>query len=119
MKSYHLFLMTGLMLLSACAKQSVKGQFKAKLIDSFCVFNIVQIENAKGSVKGMNWTNSAGTQYKNVFTVQNFCDFNAAGIQEGETFTAELIEDATNQACAVCYGYMETPPLQLSIRVIQ
>lgn len=119
MKSYHLILLVALVLFSACSKQSVKGRFKAKLIDSFCAFNIVQIQDTKGNAKGMDWTNSAGTQYKNVFTVQNFCEFNAAGVKEGETFSAEIVEDANGPACAVCYGYMETPPLQLSIRVIQ
>lgn len=120
MKSYHLFLFVTLVLFFSCSKLlSPKDSFKAKLLASFCGFHIVQIEDAHGKGYGMDWTDPAGKDYKNVFTVKNHCDFVKAGLKVGDSFTAVIVNAPNEKTCAVCYGYMETPPLQWNIRVVK
>ncbi|MEJ8818430.1 hypothetical protein [Lacibacter sp. H407] len=119
MKLYRFYFIAVVFLLQACDKESLpKGIFKARLVDSFCSFYIVQIVDAKGNAKAMDWTNSAGIHYQNVFTVKNFCEFGAAGVTEGELFTAEIAGETEGPGCGVCMGFMETPPLQWNIKVI-
>jgi hypothetical protein len=118
MKPYHLFLFPALLLFFACSKpHAPEGSFKAKLLASFCAFHIVQIEDGNGS--GMDWADPSGKQYKNVFTVKNHCDFAKTGLKVGDRFTAVIIEEPLETSCAVCFGFMETPPLQWNIRVIE
>ena len=120
MKPYHLLLFFGLALLSACSKPyPPQGSFKAKLVASFCAFQIVQITDADGKGKGMDWTDPSGKLYKNVFTVKNHCDFGKAGLKVGDTFNAMIIDEPVETSCAVCMGFMETPPLQWNIKVIE
>ena len=119
MKSYYLLFFISLLLFSACSKPyAPEGDFKAKLLASFCAYHIVQIEDADGKGAGMDWTDPSGKEYKNVFTVKNHCDFAKTGIKVGETFKAVIIEKPVETNCTVCLGFMETPPLQWNIRVI-
>ncbi len=90
---------------------------KMKLVASFCAFHIVEIQDAAYSNYGTDWTNSQGTSYKNVFAVKNHCDFVQSGIKTGDVFTASITEKIEDSTCAVCMGYMETPPLQHAIKV--
>lgn len=117
MKSYRLLVFAALLLFSACSKSyEPEGSFNAKLLASFCAFHIVQIEDERG---GMNWNDPSGKQYKNVFTVKNHCDFAKSGLKAGDRFTAVIVQEAQETNCAVCMGFMETPPLQWNIRVIE
>jgi hypothetical protein len=118
MKSYHLLFVGCLLFLSACMKPfPSQGNFNAKLVASFCGFHIVEILDADSKDRGMDWTDPGGKQYKNVFAVKNHCDFVKAGLKVGDSFTAVIIDESQDRTCAVCYGYMETPPLQWNIRV--
>ena len=119
MKSYHLLAFSALLLFSACSKSyAPEGSFKAKLLASFCAYHIVQIEDADGKGRGMDWTDPSGKEYKNVFTVKNHCDFAKKGIKVGDTFNAVIINEPVETSCVVCMGFMETPPLQWNIKVI-
>ncbi|QNA45736.1 hypothetical protein [Lacibacter sediminis] len=120
MKPYHLLLVCALLLIAACSKlYPPEGNFKAKLLASFCAFHIVQIEDADGKGRGMDWTDPSGKEYKNVFTVKNHCDFGKTGIKVGDTFKAVIIDKPVETNCAVCMGFMETPPFQWNIRVVE
>ena len=120
MKPYHLLFFFTLFLLSACSKPyPPEGSFKAKLLASFCAFHIVQIEDVDGKGRGMDWNDPSGKQYKNVFTVKNHCDFAKAGLKVGDRFTAVIMQEAREVNCAVCMGFMETPPLQWNIKVAE
>lgn len=117
MKPYHLLFFVALFFFSACRKpHASEGRFKAKLLASFCAFHIVQIEDGKGL--GMDWTDPSGKEYKNVFTVKNHCDFGLAGLKVGDKFTAIIMDKPIEATCAGCDGFMETPPLQWNIKLI-
>lgn len=120
MKSYYHLVVAALLVFSACSKSyAPEGNFKAKLLASFCAFHIVQIEDADGNGGGMDWTDPSGKQYKNVFTVKNHCDFAKSGLKAGDRFTAVIVQEARETNCAVCMGFMDTPPLQWNIRVLE
>lgn len=91
--------------------------FKARLISSFCAYNIVQIVDSAFYNYGMNWTDSQGKTYQHVFAVKNYCDFGTANLKVNETFKCEIVEKAKVEDCIVCLGFMETPPLQYNIIV--
>ncbi len=119
MKLYHGLIILSLTLFAACSKPfPPQGSFRAKLVASFCAFHIVQIEDADGKGRGMDWTDPSGKQYKNVFTVKNYCDFGKTGLKVGDNFTAIIVEEPQDTNCAVCMGFMETPPLQWNIKVL-
>ncbi|WP_407526568.1 hypothetical protein PDL71_05700 [Lacibacter sp. MH-610] len=105
---------------SSCSKEEkAEGVFKAKLIASFCAYNIVEIQDKNYFNLGMTWTSPSGTVYNNVFTVSNYCDFNAKGIKVNELFDCRILEKETQDGCGICYGYMETPPLNRNIEVVK
>ena len=120
MKSSNIFLFAVLLMFSACSKLSTpKGSFKARLLASFCAYHIVQVEDADKKGYAMDWTSPSGQQYKNVFTVKNHCDFVKAGLKVGDSFTATIVDEPSDTSCVVCFGFMETPPLQWNIRVVE
>ena len=90
---------------------------RMKLLASFCAFHIVEIQDASYYNYGTNWVNSQGTAYQNVFTVKNHCDFAKAGVRVGDVFLASVVDDVEDSSCAVCLGYMETPPFQHALKV--
>jgi hypothetical protein len=106
-------------LFSACSKdKNPKGVFRAKLVASFCAYNIVEIQDKKYYDLGMEWTAPNGTVNKNVFTVYNHCDFGKEGMKVNDVFTCRIIERPVSESCAVCFGYMDTPPLNRNIEVV-
>lgn len=114
------FLLLGLLFSHlACEKATDEQVFEAKLLDSFCAFNIISIEDPAFYSLGMKWKNSQGTTLEHVFSVANPCDFNASGVKKGETFRCRIIKEPRNNSCAVCMGFMETPPLSYSIEVVR
>jgi hypothetical protein len=120
MKPYHFLFIVALVVFSACDKPyPPQGSFNAKLVASFCAFQIVQIVDADGKGQGMDWKDPSGKQYTNVFTVNNHCDFTLAGLKTGDSFKAVIVEQPTISTCAVCFGYMDTPPLKWNIKVVE
>ncbi len=104
---------------SSCSKnENTEGVFKAKLVASFCAYNIVEIQDESSFGLGMNWKDSGGKEYKNVFAVANFCDFAKNGLKVNDVFNCRIVERPLNESCAVCFGYMETPPLNRNIEVV-
>lgn len=95
------------------------GTFKAKLLASFCAFHIVEIQDSAYYDQGMDWTDSQGKQYKHVFAVKNHCDFAKANVKTGDVFTCKILSRDSETNCAVCMGFMETPPLQKNIEAVQ
>lgn len=101
-------------------KQNINSKiFKAKLITSFCAYNIVQIQDSDFFSYGMNWTDPQGKTYQHVFSVKNYCDFAAVNLKADETFNCKIIEKATIEDCVVCMGFMETPPLYHNINIVK
>lgn len=119
MKTCFYLLMLLLVTVSCNQDHLPEGRFTAKLVASFCSYNMVEITDSRFKNAGMNWKDATGKQYNNVFTVKNFCDFDKAGLKTGDTFTAILVDSATEAGCGVCMGYLETPPLQLTIQVVE
>ncbi|HEX4958168.1 MAG TPA: hypothetical protein VFV46_08315 [Lacibacter sp.] len=108
------------LLISSCNKEEkTDGVFKAKLVASFCAYNIVEIQDKSFYGLGMNWKASNGTEYKNVFAIANFCDFAKHGLKVNDVFNCRVIERPLAESCAVCMGYMETPPLNRNIELVQ
>lgn len=93
--------------------------FKARLITSFCAYNIVQIVDSSLHNYGMDWTDSQGNAYQHVFSVSNHCDFGTANLKVNETFDCKIVEKAIVEDCIVCMGFMETPPLLHNISVVK
>lgn len=107
-------------LISSCEKQEkTEGVFKVKLVASFCAYNIVEIQDKSFYGLGMNWKAPNGTAYKNVFAIANFCDFAKHGLKANDVFNCRVIERPLAESCAVCMGYMETPPLNRNIEVVK
>lgn len=105
---------------SSCSKEEkAEGVFKAKLIASFCAYNIVEIQDKSFYGLGMSWKAPNGTEYKNVFAIANFCDFAKHGLKANDFFNCRVIERPLAESCAVCMGYMETPPLNRNIEVVK
>jgi hypothetical protein len=104
---------------SSCNKAAkTEGVFKARLVASFCAYNIVEIQDESYYGSGMNWKDAGGKEYKNVFAVSNFCDFAKNGLKVNDVFYCRIIERPLNEGCAVCMGFMETPPLSRNIEVV-
>lgn len=93
--------------------------FKARLITSFCAYNIVQIQDSAFYNYGMDWTDSQGNAHQHVFSVRNHCDFGTANLKVNETFDCKIVEKALVEDCIVCLGFMETPPLHHNINVVK
>jgi hypothetical protein len=94
------------------------GTFKAKLVASFCAFHIVEIQDTAFYGQGMDWTDSKGKKYEHVFAVKNHCDFAQAGLKAGDVFICKILTEEGANNCAVCMGFMETPPLQKNVKVM-
>ena len=93
MKHWFLFVFV---ILSVCfigcdKDEPLTGAFKAKYIAGMCGQNIIEILDSTYFDKGMDWTNTAGQSMKNVFTVQNHCDFSGANLKAGDVFDCVLI----------------------------
>lgn len=93
--------------------------FKARLLASFCAYNIVQIQDSTFYNYGMDWTDSQGNAYQHVFSVRNHCDFGAANLKVNETFDCKIVEKAIVEDCVVCLGFMETPPFLHNIYIVK
>jgi hypothetical protein len=121
MKAFQLLIAVfTVIIVTGCTKEKNKeGVFKAKLVASFCAYNIVEIQDERFYDLGMNWTSPNGTFYKNVFAVSNFCDFGFSGVKVNDVFNCRIIEKPLNESCAVCSGYMDTPPLNRNIEVVE
>ena len=101
------------------SQKNISEIFKARLIASFCAYNIVQIQDSAFYSYGMDWTDSQGNTYQHVFSVSNYCDFATANLKVDETFDCKIVEKATVENCIVCMGFMETPPLLYNINVVK
>ena len=109
-----------LLFVVSCSKEKLpEGRFEAKLVASFCSYHIVEITDARYKNAGLDWKDASGKQYNNVFTVKNHCDFAKSGIKTGDRFYAIIADSATEAGCAVCMGFLDTPPLQLNIKIVE
>ena len=97
----------------------ISQKFNAKLKKSFCAYSIVEIVDSLHFSYGMNWTDKEGIEYKNVFAVKNYCEFNKYQIRENETFVCQLVRDAPSNNCITCEGVLYTPPLNHHVKVIR
>jgi hypothetical protein len=121
MKVFQLLIFAiGVIMFSGCNKEkNTSGVFKAKLVASFCAYNIVEIQDERYFDLGINWKAASGQEYKNVFAVANFCDFGKSGVKVNEVFNCRIIQKPKEENCAVCMGFMDTPPLNRNIEVVE
>ncbi|MBY0477866.1 MAG: hypothetical protein K2Q24_09495 [Chitinophagaceae bacterium] len=111
-------ILTGLLM--ACEKEKLlTGTFKARYVAGMCGQNIIEILDSAYIDRGMDWTNTAGQSMKNVFTVQNHCDFSRANLKAGDIFECAIIASPDKTGCVVCMAYMETPPKAWNVKVMK
>lgn len=92
-------------------KRNSSAVFSAKLVRSFCAYNIVEILDSAFYSYGMNWTDPEGNVYRNAFTVENYCEFNKHLLGEQEIFNCQVVDNAQPNDCYKCEGFLYTPPL--------
>ncbi len=103
-----------------CEKeQALTETFKVKFIAGMCGQNIIEILDSNYYDKGINWTNTNGQSFKNVFSVQNHCDFELANLKAGDVFNCRLIAGPGKRGCTVCMAYMEIPPKAWNVKVVK
>lgn len=105
--------------LISCEKerQIPKVVFKAKLESSVCGYSFVEVLDKEYMGLGIKWKSPDGTEYEHVFTVNNPCDFNKAGVKAGEVFNAQIIYEPKDGSCAICLALVAAPPLNRNIEV--
>jgi hypothetical protein len=113
-----------LSIMATCLQQchsskKLSDTFKAKLVGSICGHHIVEVADSKFYNLGTTWKNSDGKSYEHVFTVNNHCDFVKAQLKDGDMFTCEIVDKATEENCITCEAYMETPGLKRNVRVVK
>ena len=103
---------------SDCKKKKTAGAYKGRLeIAALCMnYTISVIEgNIDTSLVVGSWTDeNTGIKYKNVFRLDNPCDF-PKSLKQGDEFYFDIDSSAGKQ-CAVCMAYYPTPPKALAIR---
>ena len=106
-------------ILCSCSKQSesnnqdnntdTTSSFRVKVEASFCAYTILSIQDTAFYDKGMKWK-----EYDHVFSVSNPCD-RPADLKTGELYKCIIIDKPIKTDCAVCMGFMETPPLERNV----
>lgn len=94
-----------------------KGQLAIAGICSSYTITLLEGELPEGDIQTI-WTDpNTGIQYKNVFRLENPCQF-PANIKQGDTFYF-TIENNPDSNCMICMAYYPTPDVGVSIRVIE
>ncbi len=104
---------------SDCNKKGSATKYKARLeIKGICMnYTISLLEGDIDSNRIVEeWTDpSTNIRYKNVFGLENPCNFPAALKEKDEFY---FVIDSSRQDCMVCEAYYPTPPKKLSIKVV-
>ncbi len=101
-----------------CKKGNECATFEAKLVGSFCAYNVVQVIDPSYPNLGTSWTDGHGNTFSNSFAVKNYCDFAKSNLMVGDTFKCKIVKSAKDNQCAVCMGFMETPTIGYHIEVL-
>jgi hypothetical protein len=105
---------------SDCKKRNAETTYKGRLeIAGICMNYTIQLleGNLDSSKINSTWTDEvSGKKYKNVFRLENPCDFPQT-IKEGNEFSF-IIDTTENKPCAVCEAYYPTPSKSLPIKVV-
>lgn len=104
--------------ISGCKKDNECATIEAKLVASFCAYNVVQITDPNSPKLGTSWTDGHGNTFSNAFSVKNYCDFSKSNLMVGDTFKCKIVKSAKDNQCVVCMGFMETPALGYHIEVL-
>ncbi|HEY8396483.1 MAG TPA: hypothetical protein VIK80_01000 [Flavihumibacter sp.] len=112
--------------LAACksgSKAAASSDLIGKLVISeLCNHFVVSIES--GDVDPSLITDSfrdekRATTYSRVFTVGNSCQFQEAGLKEGDRFSFSISPKPIEDTCMVCMAYYPTPETRLSVTNIR
>ena len=105
---------------AVCNKKTGAECFRGKLrIKGICMNYVIEV--LEGDLNRLNLTNSwvdenDGTEYRNVFSLENKCIF--PDIEEGAEFYFTLRTDSNND-CLVCEAYRPVPAAKNNIAVTQ
>ncbi|MFN5422567.1 MAG: hypothetical protein ACK5AO_04810 [bacterium] len=94
----------------------IKGKL---LIKGICMNYVIQVVDGEvGAHDVANiWKHpETGVEYRNVFALDNKCDFPST-INEGDEFYFKVPDEKTEEACGVCRAYSPVPPESLFIEV--
>lgn len=104
---------------SSIASKAVPGCYTGKLVKKgICGQYVIELQSSdKESLEiAAMWNDpSSATNYQNVFTVANPCDF-PANIKQGEAFTFTIAGQEIN-TCALCEAFTPTPAAKNLITV--
>ncbi len=114
-----ILIVSSILFLHCNSTKQLSGTFQAKLAGGICGHHIIEIMDSSFYKLGTNWKNSEGKEYKNAFTINNHCDFVKAQLKDGDVFTCEILDKATEENCMTCEAYMETPELKRNVRVVK
>ena len=99
---------------SDCSANLLRGKLAIKGICLNYTIQLVSGEIDKDLIESEWVDEMTGTDYNDVFALQNVCDF-PSGIEEGEIFDFIVNKSPENQKCAVCLAYRPTPSKSISI----
>jgi hypothetical protein len=117
MTNLNIFVIALVSILFGCSKpastipKGVSECLTGKLVKKgICGQYVVELQStgAQDVEVEKSWNDpSSATNYQNVFTVANPCDFPST-IMQGEVFTFTLVSNGTN-TCGFCQAYTPTP----------
>jgi hypothetical protein len=123
MKFFILFSAITILLISAsdCGKKTTdtvyKGRLEIKAICSNYTIGVVE-GNIDTALIVANWTDeNTGKAYKNVFKLDEPCNFPAT-INQGDEFYFK-VDTSLPKGCIVCMAYYPVPPKKLQIVVVE
>ena len=106
-----------------CRKDEfLTGCLKGIVVDNYCANIIIQVTegNYDPSLVNQTWEDPlTGMTYNNVFTVRNYCEVQADGIQDGQTISFRIGEEGLNNSCVTCMGIRPTPSRQNIVKMNQ
>ena len=104
---------------SPISSEAVSGCYTGKLVKKgICGQYVIELQSTRTQDLEIatTWNDpSSATNYQNVFTVANPCDF-PASIKQGETFTFAIASKEIN-TCALCEAFTPTPAAKNLIAV--
>ena len=117
----HLMIALAVTIFGSCEKPVVDNgpYIKGKLVRNTCIDPVVEILDEEGKTTQSNKTSGDNFPGKNVFTVNNICDFQDYELEEGDVFYFSVIPAPRSTNCAQCHLLVESPAKRLNIRVRQ
>lgn len=99
---------------SDCSENLLRGKLAIKGICLNYTIQLVSGEIDKDLIESEWVDRMTGTDYNDVFALQNVCDF-PSEIEEGEAFDFIVNKSPETPKCAVCLAYRPRPLKSISI----